>query len=181
MNLMQVSETNKPAQDSALAFGKALAQSLSSACESTWTVALSGQSVKLTPEFETALYFRIGFSGPIETEMFFGVQPTEVHEFGFRGISQAGNESQDENLAALQAVLDAAARALPRVFSGSSAITMRVERVATPKLPDEHALELVAEIENAKTRVSMLLFFDEAMVMAIENLAVQPLSDPTVE
>jgi len=173
---MQVSETNKPAQDIAVAFGNVLAQSLSGACDSTWTVAPSGESAKQTPAAETAIFFRISFSGPIETEMFFGVQPTEVHMFGFRGVPQASNESQVENLSALQAVLDAAARALPRVFSGGSAITMRVERVATPQLPDEHALELIAQVENAKTRVSMLLFFDEALVTAMENMMAQTVS-----
>lgn len=176
---MQVSETNKPAQDIAVAFGKALAQSLSSACESTWTVALSGQPI--TPKTEDALYFRISFSGPIDAEMFFGIESTEVREFGFRGVPQADNESPDGNLPALQAALDAAAHALPPEFSKNSALTMRVERAATPKLPDQHVLELVAQTEGTETRVSMSLFFDEALVTAIENLAVQPVSDSAVE
>jgi flagellar motor switch protein FliN/FliY len=178
---MQVSETNKPAQDIAVAFGNVLAQSLSGACESTWTVAPSGQSVKLTPETEAALYFRLSFSGPVETEMFFGVQPAEIQAFGFRGLPQTGSESQDENLSALQAVLDTAARVFPSVLSKDSALTVRVERVATPKLPDEHAMELIAQTEGAKARVSMQLFFGSALVTAIENLTAQPASYPAVE
>ncbi len=176
---MQVSETNNPAQDIAVAFGKALAQSLSSACESTWTVALSEQPA--TPRTEPPLFFRVSFSGPVDAEMFFDVQATEVHEFGFRGVPQAGSESQDENLSALQAALDAAARALSREFSGSNAITTQVERVETPKLPDQHVLELVAQTEDTKARVSMSLFFDEVLVTAIENLSARPINDPTVE
>jgi flagellar motor switch protein FliN/FliY len=178
---MQASETNKPAQDIAVAFGNILAQSLSGACESTWTVAPSGQSVEQTPETEAALYFRFSFSGPVEAEMFFGVQPAEIQAFGFRGLPQGGSESQDENLSALQAVLDAAARTLPGALSDNSSLTMQVERVATPKLPDEHTMELVAQTEDAKARVSTQLFFGQALVTAIETLTAQPTSYPAVE
>ena len=176
---MQVSETNKPAQDIAVAFGKSLAQSLSGACESTWTVAPSGQAV--TPKTEDVLYFRVHLSGPIDAEMFFGVPSTEVRDFGFRGVTQADNESPDGNLPAFQAALDAAAQALSREFSKSGAVTMQVERVATPKLPDQHVLELVAQTEGKETRISMSLFFDEALVTVIENLAVRPVNDAAVE
>lgn len=176
---MQASETTKPAQDIAVAFGNTLAQSLSSACESTWTVAPSGESVK--PETGATLYFRVSFTGPVETEMFFGVQPAEIKAFGFRGLPETGSDSQDENLSALQAVLDAAARVLPGVLSGNSGLTAGVERVAAPKLPDQHVLELVARTEDAKTSVSMGLFFDQALVTAIAKLKAQSASHPAVE
>jgi flagellar motor switch protein FliN/FliY len=176
---MQVSETDKPAQDIAVAFGNTLAQSLSGACESTWTVAPSGRSVK--PETGATLYFRISLSGPVETEMFFGVQPGEIQAFGFRSLPQTGSDSQDENVSALQAALDAAALALPGVLSGNSTLTARVERVATPKLPDEHALELVAQTQDAKTSVPITLFFDQALVTAVAKLTAQPANHPAVE
>jgi flagellar motor switch protein FliN/FliY len=179
MNSMQASETTKPAQDIAVAFGNTLAQSLSGACESTWTVAPSGQSVK--PETGATLYFRVSFSGSVETEMFFGVEPGEIQAFGFRDLPQTGSDSQDENVSALQAVLDAATRALPGVLSGNSAPTVQVERVATPKLPDEHVLELVAQTQDAKTSVSIKLFFDQALVTAIAKLTAQAASHPAVE
>jgi flagellar motor switch protein FliN/FliY len=178
---MQASETTKPAQDIAVAFGNALVQSLSSACESTWNVALSGQPVKPTPETDATLYFRLSFTGPVETEMFFGIQPAEIQAFGFRGLPQTGSQSQDENVSALQAVLDAAARALPGVLSGSNALTVRVERVAAPKLPEDHALQLVARTEDAKTSVSMTIFFDRALVTAMAKLTSQSTSHPAVE
>jgi flagellar motor switch protein FliN len=181
MKSMNASETNQPAQDIAAVFGNALAKALSDTCESKWTVAPSGQSVELTPETEAALYFRFSFSGPAEAEMFFGVQPAEIQAFGFRSPPQAGNEPRDESLEALQAVLDAAGLALAGALSENTALTVRVERVATPKLPNEHALEIVAQTEDAKTRISMFLFFDRTLVTAIGSLTAGRATYPTVE
>src|SRR5450432_470160 len=151
---MKASETSQPAQDVEAVFCNALATALCAACESKWTVAPSGQSIELTPDTEAALYFRLSFSGPGEAEMFFGVQPAEIQAFGFRSLAQAGNEPRDESLSALQAVLDAAALALPGTLSENSALTVRVDRVPTPKLPKEHALEVIAQTEDAKARIS---------------------------
>jgi flagellar motor switch protein FliN len=181
MKSMKASETNQPAQDIAAVFGNALAKSLSAACESKWTVAPSGQSLELTPEIEAALYFRLSFSGPVEAEMYFGVQLAEIQAFGLRSQAQTGSESRDESLSALQAVLDAAGLALPGALSENGALTVRVERVATPKLPIEHALEVVAQPEDAKTSISMFLFFDRTLVTAIASLTAGRAAYPAVE
>ena len=177
---MQVPEMSEALKAAAQVFSKALTETLTDACSSSWQVDLADEASGTLPETSTAAWFQCSFEGSYPGDALLAFPSTVLPMLALRDVPLDAPDLQVAQTAKLLTSLKQCLAKLGASLDEAGSTSVRIEELDGHMLTDERVIELSIESnpKDPAKKMSLHLCLSQQLLAGLQASSAEPFVFP---